>query len=56
MDSIPQLFQQLKYIEENIRIFYGDRLILPTLNRMLANRRKMIKRIQRRQIKEFDHG
>lgn len=56
MDTIPQLFEQLKYIEENIRIFYGDRIILPTLNRMLNNRKKLIKRILRRQIKEFDHG
>jgi len=56
MDSIPQLFLQLKYIEDLIRIFYGQTVMQATLERMYRNRRKIMKRILRRQIKEFDRG
>ncbi len=54
MPTIPQLFEQLKFVEQNINIFYGNTVIRPTLNRMLNTRKKILNRILRLQIRTFN--
>lgn len=54
MEHLLLLFQQLKQMDETISLFYGQTIIQPTLNRMLRNRRRHIKKITAYQLRYFN--
>lgn len=54
MEHLLMLYQQLRLMDENISLFYGEKVMQPMLNRMLRNRRAHIKRITRYQIRTFN--
>jgi|SwirhisoilCB2_FD_contig_111_1238160_length_3509_multi_2_in_0_out_0_2 hypothetical protein len=54
MEHLLLLYNQLREADEMIDLFYGQKIIQPTLDRMMRNRGKVIKRIQRIQIRTFN--
>lgn len=53
MEHLFALYQQLRSAEEFINLFYGQKIIKPTLDRALKRRHRLIQRIQRIQIRNL---
>jgi len=54
MEHLLVLRKQLEIMEENINLFYGQKVMKPMLNRMLRNRHIMIRKITRYQLRYFN--
>lgn len=57
MDTIPQIIAQLQNVEFWLNNFVNGRVQMTMMSteRMLRNRRLLLKKLLRRQIREFNH-
>lgn len=55
MEHLLQLRDQLAYVEDFINMFYGSKIIQPTLDRAMKRRHVLIKKIARLQLRYFNH-
>lgn len=53
MDNILALFDNLRLIEKNLDMFFGQTVFQPALDRMMMSRRKVLQQIVQVQIRTF---